>query len=114
MASPSYPASSIGTLFFLISNCAPVLCPRLPFTLHFFTVRDQAPGSPSLLSFISDEAVFPTPHFSVTVALTHSAPLQEGLTEQWPSSGHTQERLPDCAAADAQRLRLGEKVQAIV
>ena len=61
MASPSYPVSSIRTLFFLISNCAPVLCPRLPFTPHFFTVRDQAPGSTSLLSFISDVAVFPDP-----------------------------------------------------
>ena len=28
---------------------------------RFFTVRDQAPGSMSLLSFVSDAAVFPGP-----------------------------------------------------
>ncbi|VFV22220.1 Hypothetical predicted protein, partial [Lynx pardinus] len=31
----------------------------------------------------------------------------EGLTEQWPSTGCTQEHLHDCAAANAQRLRPG-------
>ena len=47
------------------------------------------------------------PYFLGTVALTHSAPLQEGLSEQWPSASRIQERLRDCAAADAQRLWLG-------
>ena len=39
-------------------------------------------------------------YFQKTAALTHSAPLWEGLTEQ------RQERLRDPAAANAQRLRL--------
>ena len=61
MASPSYPASSIGTLFSTIINCAPVLCLQLPSTPGFFTVRDLVPGSPSLPSPVSDAAVFPDP-----------------------------------------------------
>ena len=48
-----------GTLFSLISNRAPVLCLRLSSTPRFFTVRDQAPGSTSLQSFVSDAAVLP-------------------------------------------------------
>ena len=60
MASPSYPVSSIGTLFSLISNHAPSFvfsfCP-----LTAFTVRDRAPGSTFLLSFVSAAAVFPDP-----------------------------------------------------
>ena len=46
------------------SNCTPVLCLWLPSTLHFYTVCDQAvrlPGGTSLMSFISDAAVFPNP-----------------------------------------------------
>ena len=61
MASPSYPVSSIGTLFSPISNQAPVLCLQLLSTPRFFTVRDQAPGSTSLPSFVSYAAVFPGP-----------------------------------------------------
>ena len=60
MASPSYPVSSIGTLFSPISNPAPILCLQLPSTPCFYTVCDQAislPGGTSLLSFISDVAV---------------------------------------------------------
>ena len=42
------------------------------------------------------------------MALTRSAPLQEGLTEQWPGAGCTQECLWDhAAAAAAQRLQPG-------
>ena len=63
MALPSYPVSSIGTLFSLISNCAPVLCLQLSSTPRFCTVCDQAPGSTSLQSFVSDAAVFPGPLF---------------------------------------------------
>ena len=61
MASPSHPVSSIGTLFSLIKNHAPVLCLQLLSTPRFFTVRDQAPGSTSLPSFVSHVAVFPGP-----------------------------------------------------
>ena len=39
--------------------------------------------------------------------MTRSAPLQEGLTEQWLNVGSTQERLLDTAAAGAPRLRPG-------
>ena len=41
------------------------------------------------------------------MALIHSDPLQEGLTEQWLGADHTQEHMWDHAAADTQRLRLG-------
>ena len=78
MASPSYPVSSIRTLFSLISTCTPVLCLQLPSTPCFYTVRDQAPGSTSLLSFVSDGAAFPDPFWG-TAALTFSAPLRRVL-----------------------------------
>ena len=64
MASPSYPISSIGTLFSPVSNHVPILCLQLPSTAHFYIVCDQGvrlPGSTSILSFISDAAVFPGP-----------------------------------------------------
>ena len=61
MVSPSYPVSSIGTLFSPISNCAPIICLHLLSIPYFYTIRDQAPGSTSLLSFVSDVAVFPSP-----------------------------------------------------
>ena len=41
------------------------------------------------------------PYFWRTVALTHFSPLWEGLTEQWPNVGCTQEHLLDPAAAGA-------------
>ncbi|XP_060467300.2 uncharacterized protein LOC132664511 [Panthera onca] len=63
MALPSYPVSSIGTLFSLISNHAPVLGLQLWSIPRFSTVCDQAPGSTSLQSFVSDAAVFPGPLF---------------------------------------------------
>ncbi|VFV31941.1 Hypothetical predicted protein [Lynx pardinus] len=47
--------SSMETLFSLISNRAPVLCLQLLSTTRFFTVCDQAPGSTSLPSFVSNE-----------------------------------------------------------
>ena len=61
MASPTYAFSSIRALFSLISNPAPVLCLQLSSTPRFFTVHDQAPGSTSLPSFVSDATVFPGP-----------------------------------------------------
>ena len=54
-------ASQLLSLFTQISNCAPFLCLQLLSTPRFFTVRDQAPGSTSLPSFVSDVAVFPGP-----------------------------------------------------
>ena len=112
MAPPRYPVSSFGTLFSQISNHAPVLCLQLSSTPRFFTLRDQAPSSTSLLSFVSDVAVFPGPYFQRTAALTWFAPLREDLTKQWPNGqwpnvSCTQECLLDPAAAGAPRLRPG-------
>ena len=61
---PATQVSSIGSLFSLTSSCTPVLCLWLLPTPHFYTVHDQfirLPGSTSLLSFVSDLAVFPNP-----------------------------------------------------
>ena len=55
------PSVYIGTLFSPVSNHAPVLCLRLLYTTCFYTACNQAPGSTSLLSFISDSVVFPEP-----------------------------------------------------
>ena len=66
MESPSYPVSSTGTLFSLIGNCTPILCLRCLSTPRFYTVGEQAIrllSDTSLLSFISDAAVFPDPSF---------------------------------------------------
>ena len=101
MASPSYPVSSIGTLFSLISNRSPVLCLQLSFTPHFYAVPDQAPGSTSLLSFVSGATAFPGPPLLRYCGFDSL----EGLTEPWPGATPTQECLWDCAAADAQRLQ---------
>ena len=54
----------------------------------------------------------PAPYFRRTAALTRSAPLQEGLTEQWPNEqwpniGCTQVLPLDPAAVGAPRLRPG-------
>ena len=62
MASPSYPVCSIRTVFSSISNCAPILCLWPPSISCLYTVLDQVfrlPGSTSLLSLVSDGAVFP-------------------------------------------------------
>ena len=62
MVSPSYPVSSIGTLFSPVSNCSPVSSfhPLPAFTLSV-AKPSGLPGCTSLLSFISDTAVFPNP-----------------------------------------------------
>ena len=95
MASPTYPVSSIGTLLSPISNCTPVLCLQLPSTPSFYTACDQAPGSTSLLSFVSDAAVFPDLLVLRDCGFDWFCPSAEGLTMQWPGAGHTQERLLD-------------------
>ena len=96
MVSRSYQVSSIGAPFSLISNRALVLCLQLSSTPHFLTVCDQAPGSTSLPSFVSHEAVFPDPYLGRTSALTHSAPLQEGLLDQWPNVDCSQDPGSTC------------------
>ena len=104
MASPSYLLSSLKTLFSLISNRAPILCLQLPSPPRFHTVREQAPGSTSLLSFISDAAVFPDPLFLRDRGCDPFRPPAEGLSEPWPGARGTQEHSWDPAAAEAQRL----------
>ena len=106
MVSPSYPVSSIGTLFSPISNCTPILCPAFVH-FRFFSVRDQVPGNISLLSFVSDAAVFPGPLLLKDCGFDPFCPSVVGLTKQWPNVGCTQERLLDPAAAGALRLRPG-------
>ena len=76
MATPSYPVSSIGTLFSPISNCVPVLRLRLPSTPRFHIVCDQAPGSTSLPSFVSDATTFPGPPLLRHCSLDPFFPLQ--------------------------------------
>ena len=107
MVSPSYPVSSIGTLFSLISNHSPILCLWLLSTPQFYTVHDQGPGSTSLLNFISDSAVFLDPLILRACFFDPFCPSWEGLTEQRTGASCTQKRSWDCAAANAQRLWLG-------
>ena len=107
MASPRYPVSSISTLFSLMSNRSLVLCLRLPSTPHFYTVRGQAPGSTSLLSFVSDAAVFLDPLLLRDCGFVQLCFSAEGLTEQWPRASRTQECSQGRAFADAQRLQPG-------
>ena len=104
MVSPSYPASTIRALL-AVSNHTHVLCLQLVPTPGFYTVRDQAAGSTSFLSFVSDAAVFPDPLLLRDCGFDLFCPSEEGLTEHWPGAGCTQERLRDRAAAGAQRLR---------
>ena len=54
-------ATLLPSLFSLIGNRAPILCLQLSYTSRFFTLWDQAPGSTSLPSFVSDVAIFPSP-----------------------------------------------------
>ena len=87
-----------------ISSRAPVLHLWLPSTPHFHTVHDQARGSTSLLSFISDVAVFPGPPLLRDCGFDPFCPSAKGVTKKCPGASRTQEHLQDCAAADAQRL----------
>ena len=106
MASSSYPVSSIKTLFSLISNCAPILRLWLSSIPRFHTVNDQGPGSTSLPSLVSDMAAFPSPPLLRDCGFDPLCPSVECPTKQWLAASHTQERLWDRAAADAQRLWL--------
>ena len=110
MAAPSYPVSSIK-MFSPISNHAPVLCLQLSSAPRFYTVHDEGPHSTSLLSFLSDAAVFPGSLCLRECGFDSFRPSTESLTEQWPNAGRTQEGLRYCAAAAAaaaaQRLQPG-------
>ena len=102
--------TQLPILFSRISNHVPVLCLQLSSTPCFFTLHDQAPGS-TFSQVLSQMWLFSlAPYFRRTAALTRSAPVLEGLTEQrpnepWPNFGCTQEHLLDPAAAGAPKLR---------
>ena len=55
--------SHLRGLFSRVSNRSPIQRLQLSDTHRFFTVRDQARGSTSLPSSVSDAAVFPAPYF---------------------------------------------------
>ena len=81
-------------------------------TPRFFTLCNQAPGSTSRPSFVSEAAVFPGPLLPKDCGFDPFPPLWEGLTEQWPNeqwpnAGCTQERPLDPAVAGVPRLRPG-------
>ena len=94
----------VSELFSRISNRAPVLRLRLPSTPRFYTVRDQAPGSTSLLSLVSDAAVFPDALLVRDCGFDLFCPSAGGSRR---AMAGCQQRLLDPAAADAQRVRPG-------
>ena len=106
MESPSYPVSSIGTLFSPISNCAPVFCLQLSSTPPF-SLSVTKPQEVPLSSFVSDVAALPGHPVLRDCGFDPLCPFVEGLTKQWPGGSSTKECLRAHAAADAQRLRPG-------
>ena len=107
MAPPSYPVCSTLSA---IAHPSSVFSSR---PLPAFSLSVTRPQVVPLSQVLSQMRLFsPAPHFRRTVAWTQSAPLQEGLTqqwlnEQWPNIGCTQVRPLDPAAAGAPRLRPG-------
>ena len=107
MASPSHPGCSPGSA---ITHPSSVFSFRPLPALSLSVTRPQAVP---LSQVLSQMWLFsPAPYFRRTAALTHSAPLWEGLTEQWPNEqgpnvGCTQECPLDPAVAGAPRLRPG-------
>ena len=107
MAPPSYPVCSPGSA---IEHPSSVFSfsPLPAFSLSM--TRPQGVPLSQVLSQLCLSS--PAPYLRRTAALTRSAPLQEGLTEQWPNEqwpnvGCTQERLLVPAATGALRLRPG-------
>ena len=104
-------ATQEPSLFSRISNRAPILCLQLSSTPRFFTLRDQAPGSTSLPSFVSLAAVFPGPVLPKDCGFDPFRPSAGGchraMAERWPNVSCTQERFLDPAAAGAPRLQPG-------
>ena len=84
MASPSYPVSSIGTLF----SRSAVAHLSSVFSFHPLPASSLSGTRPQAvpLSRVLSQMLFsPAPYFQRTAALTLSASLWEGLTEQWPN-----------------------------
>ena len=110
---PQLPVSSTRSLFFPISNSAPVLRLQLPSIPRFYTVRGQAvrlPGGTFLLTFIPDAAVFPAPSLLRDCGFVPLRPSGGESHRAMAGSGHTQECLRDRAAAKAQRLWLDTRL----
>ena len=107
MAPPSHPVCSPRSP---IQHQSSVLSSRPLPAFPFSVTRPQAVPLSRVLS--QTRLFSPAPYFRRTEALTRSAPLREGLTEQWPHEqwpniGCTQECPLDPAAAGAPRLRPG-------
>ena len=104
MAPPSHPGCSPGSA---IAHRSSVFSSR---PLPAFSLSVTRPQAVPLSQVLSEMRLFSlAPYLRRTAALTRSAPLQEGLTkqwpnEQWPNVGCTQERPLDPAVAGALRL----------
>ena len=99
MAPPSHtvcsPRSAIAHQSSVFSSCP----------LPAFPLSVTRPKAVPLSQVLSQMRLFsPAPYFLRTAALTHSAPLREGLTQQWPNIRCTQECLLDAVVAGAPRL----------
>ncbi|VFV36159.1 Hypothetical predicted protein [Lynx pardinus] len=104
MAPPSYAVCSPGSAF---------AHPSSVFSFHplpAVPLSVTRPQAVPLSRVLPQMRLFsPAPYFRRTAALTRSAPLREGLTEQWPNEqwpniSCTQEHLLDPAAAGTPRL----------
>ncbi|VFV28928.1 Hypothetical predicted protein [Lynx pardinus] len=82
-------------------SSAPVHSPLFPLSV-------TSPQVVPLSQVLSQMRLFSlAPYFRRTAALTCSTPLREGLSEQWPNVGCTQECLLHPAVAGALRLQPG-------
>ncbi|XP_047701067.1 uncharacterized protein LOC125158266 [Prionailurus viverrinus] len=100
MASRSYPVCSPGSAMAHPSSV--VSSPPLP-TFPLSVTRPQAVPRSRVLP--QTRLFSPAPYSRRTAALTRSAPPREGLPEQRPNVGRSQERPLDPAAAGAPRPR---------
>ena len=100
-------ATQPPSLFSRINSHPPVLCLQLSSTPCFFTLCDQAPGSTSLPSFVSDAAVFPGPLLLKDCGFDLFRPSAGGSHRAMAECQMHQEHLPDPAAAGAPRLQPG-------
>ena len=102
MVPPSHAVCSPGSTIMHLSSVFSS-CP-LP-TSSLFVTRPQ--GVPLSQVFSQMWLFSPAPYCRRTAALTCSAPLWEGLIEQWLNASCTQECLLDPAVASTPRLRPG-------
>ena len=107
MVPPSNPVFSPGSAIVHLSSVLS-FCP-----LRAFSLSVTRPQAVPLSQVLSQMRLFSlAPYFQRTAALTCSAPLWEGLTEQWlseqwPNIGCTQEHPLDPAVVTAPRLQPG-------